>query len=74
MTKITPLIQKEDEEEDKIHSISISNFTKKNEGEYDPELLDFCRCICCCCLLFTDCPERWLSSCLSSRSSSRLSS
>lgn len=46
------------EEEVKVHSISISNFTRKIEKEeYDPELLEFCRCICCICLLFTDLPE-----------------
>lgn len=50
--------------EEKVHSISISNFTKKVEKEkYDSDLLELCRCICCLCLLFTDIPEKcckWL--------------
>lgn len=51
--------------EEKIHAITIKNFSKDKLEETDPELLEFCRCICCFCILFTDLPIKfckWLIS------------
>lgn len=49
---------KPDDDEETIHQISINNFTKKDDVNFDSELLEFCRCFCCLCLIFTDLPEK----------------